>query len=81
MLFLFALFAFVSPAHAADSELVRSTLESSPYCENFVRFDDANLYLGFGKYRRAFEEPRAPIPGRIEVTPLGRSRDAFAPEA
>jgi hypothetical protein len=78
MKLLAALFAFAPLAHAApDSELVKATLEASSTCENFVRFDDQNLYLGFGIYRHQWEEPRQPIPGHLTVVPLGRNDQQF----
>jgi hypothetical protein len=74
------LLALLSPAAFAqpDPELVKSTLEKAPRCENFVRFDDQYLFLGFGRYRKMFEEPRQPIPGHLEVIPLGRNDRAFS---
>lgn len=53
-----------------DSETVKKALESVPTCSNSVRFDDENLYLGFGAYKRGFEEPRQPIPATLQVVPL-----------
>lgn len=68
-----AILAFTAlQAQAGPSpELIKATLETEPSCSNFVRYDDANLYLGFGSYRRAFEEPRHPIPARLRVVPFG----------
>lgn len=73
-------FAFLAlPAFAAqpDPELVKTTIEAQPACENFVRYDDQYTYLGFGKYRRMFEEPRSPIPGLVLVAPLGQPDQRF----
>lgn len=64
-----AVAAYASP----DSEAIKSILEAQPACQNFVRYDDINLYLGFGWYRKAFEEPRYPIPGQLRVAPLDGS--------
>lgn len=61
---------------AANSELIKATLEAQPTCATFVRFDDKNLYLGFGGYRRGVEEPREPIPAKMRVAPLAGS-EAF----
>ncbi len=63
------LFSSLSSA-APSSERIKSTLEAQPSCSNFVRFDNQNVYLGFGGYRRAFEEPRSSIPAKIRVAPL-----------
>lgn len=61
-----ASFAVAGP----DPETLKTALEAQPDCGTFVRFDDDNLYLGFGSYRRGVEEPRQPIPGRFRVVPL-----------
>jgi hypothetical protein len=75
---LIALTLLAPCAYAApDPELVKSTLEGERSCGNFVRFDVQNLYLGFGRYRKAFEEPRSPIPGLLIVTPLGHNEQHF----
>ncbi|MGE3261931.1 MAG: hypothetical protein AB7K68_09145 [Bacteriovoracia bacterium] len=71
--FLFGLTAAINAAAAPESELIKSTLEAQPSCGNFVRYDDQNLYLGFGSYRRGFEEPRNPIPGQMRVVPFDGS--------
>jgi hypothetical protein len=55
---------------APDSEVIKRTLLSAPSCGNFVRFDDANIYLGFGPYRTGLDEPRPAIPGEVDVLPL-----------
>ena len=34
------------------------------------RFDENNLYLGFGFYKKGLEEPRHPIPATLDVRPL-----------
>jgi hypothetical protein len=62
---------------APDSELVKKALESQTNCQNFVRFDNDNLYLGFGIYRQAFEEPRQPIPATLKIVPLQNPAQAF----
>jgi hypothetical protein len=69
--------ALLAPQAHADAELVKTTLEGERSCGNFVRFDDQNLYLGFGRYRKGFEEPRSPIPGLLLVTPLGHNDQHF----
>ncbi len=71
---LFALTTLSAAAIAApSSEILKATLEAQPSCGNFVRFDDKNLYLGFGWYRNALEEPRLPIPAKMRVAPLDGS--------
>lgn len=68
MTFLF-LFAGASQA-TPNSGTIKSVLEAQPACQNFVRYDDKNLYLGFGAYKIGFEEPRFPIPAKFRVAPL-----------
>lgn len=58
---------------APSSERLKAVLESQPSCGNFVRFDERNLYLGFGAYRNGLEEPRRPIPAKVRVAPLDGS--------
>lgn len=48
---------------AADSELVKRTLEAQTTCGRVVRFDERNLYQGFGRQRD--------VPGKVRVTELG----------
>lgn len=70
-LLLIALSLLSPSAQAAPApEAIKATLEAQPACSNFVRFDEQNVYLGFGAYRKAFEEPRQPIPARFRVAPL-----------
>lgn len=45
----------------------KALLEAQPTCGNFVRFDDRAVFIGFGPYRNAFEEPRSPIPGSLRI--------------
>lgn len=52
---------------APMSEMIKATAETQTSCGNFVRHDDSNVYLGFGAYRENFEEPRLPIPGKMNV--------------
>jgi hypothetical protein len=52
------------------SEMIKTTLEQQTGCENFVRYDDAHLFLGFGAYRQK------PTPGKVHVASLG-SADGF----
>jgi hypothetical protein len=62
---------FTAAAHAApDSARLKAAVEAIPACQNSLRHDDQNLYVGFGLYRRGFEEPRGPIPGFVRVRPL-----------
>ena len=65
--------AFAKP----DSELIRRTLETEKTCSNYVRYDDDHLYLGFGAYKRGFEEPRQPIPASYRMIPLGQNDKAL----
>jgi len=66
-------FMTVSAQAAPNSEVVRATLEAQPNCGGVVRYDNANLYQGFGSYRLGLEEPRSPIPGKLRVAPLDGS--------
>ena len=76
--FLGALAAQASP----QSDTLKKVLESQTSCENFVRFNDKNIFLGFGPYRRGLEEPRQPIPGVLRVVPLqGKSFDLATHDA
>lgn len=59
------------------SEVIKKTLESLPTCENFVRLDASHLYLGFGPYKKGFEEPRSAIPGELQVVPVEPSSPAW----
>lgn len=66
-----------SLAHAVpNSETVKAAFESLPRCQNFVRFDDENLYLGFGPYKIKFEEPRNPIPSTFQIAPMAHPDQA-----
>lgn len=55
---------------APNAEQMRTALAAQPSCGNFVRFDDQNLYFGFGSYRNGLEEPRKPIPAKMQVRPV-----------
>jgi hypothetical protein len=52
------------------SETLKAILEAQPNCQNFVRYDEKNIYLGFGFYRNGVEEPRKPMPGYVRIAPL-----------
>lgn len=58
---------------APRPDLVKAVLEAQPSCSNFVRFDDANIYLGFGAYKELAAEPRRPVAGQLRVAPLDGS--------
>lgn len=70
---LVSLSAFAKP----DPEALKKALESLPNCQNFVRFDDQNLYLGYGAYKRGYEEPRKPIPAFILIAPIATPAEKF----
>lgn len=55
---------------APDSATLQKTLDAAGNCQNFVRYDDDYLYLGFGAYKRGFEDPRLPIPARVTAVPF-----------
>jgi hypothetical protein len=69
-IFAFSLFCASSAFAAPSSELIKATLEAQPRCGTFVRYDDLNLYLGFGYYLNGVEEPRLPIPAKFQVVPF-----------
>lgn len=58
---------------AENSARVKAVLEKQPTCQKFVRYDDKNIYLGFGQYRQGMENPRHAIPGSMRVAPLDGS--------
>lgn len=58
---------------AENSERVKAALEKQPTCQKFVRYDDRNVYLGFGQYRQGMENPRLPIPGSMRVVPIDQT--------
>lgn len=58
---------------APSPELLKKTLEQVPTCGNFVRFDDQNIYLGFGYYSNGPEMPRVSAPAKVLVAPLNGS--------
>lgn len=55
---------------APDPETIKKTLEAQPTCGNFVRYDEQNLFLGFGPYKKGIEEPRSPIPAKLRIVPF-----------
>jgi hypothetical protein len=65
-------------ADQKTEELVKQVLATKGTCENFVRYDDQNLYLGFGTYKLGLEEPRGPLASEILVTPLNNPAAEFA---
>lgn len=70
LLLLALAFASFSAFARPEPETIKAVLEAQPACAKFVRFDDRNIYLGFGTYRNSLEEPRLPIPGKFRVAPL-----------
>ncbi len=70
----------ISSAQAApNSETIKKTLESFPTCGNFVRFDEKNVYTGFGPYWTSAAKPRVPSPAKIWVASLdGGTRTELA---
>lgn len=61
-----------------DPELIKSVLEKQKSCGTFVRYDDQNIYLGFGRYQ-TFEWPRKPVPGSVRIVPLDGSAERTIP--
>ncbi len=70
----------ISSAQAApNSEVIKKTLESLPTCGNFVRFDETNVYTGFGPYWTSAAKPRVPAPAKIWIAALdGSARTELA---
>ncbi len=65
---------FSSAIAAPNSELLKKVLESQKSCQSFVRFDEKNIYLGFGAYLSGLMDPyREPVPGVLRVVPLDGS--------
>jgi len=60
-------------ASKPDSDTIKSLVESQSACDNFVKFDDNNIYLGFGPYKISLNDPRQPIPGKFRVVPFDGS--------
>lgn len=69
------LFSLSNASADVESSTLRAALEAQPSCQNFVRHDNAFLYLGFGPYLRGTESPREPIPGKVEVASLADPTD------
>ena len=74
---LFVFFFGLTVLAKPDSEALKKALESQPTCSNSVRFDDQYLYLGFGQYRKLFEEPRSPIPATLQVVSIQDPTQGF----
>jgi hypothetical protein len=55
---------------APNSEAIKTTLEALPTCGNFVRFDDTNVYTGFGPYWTSSAKPRVAQPAKIWAASL-----------
>lgn len=69
---------FALTAGAQDLPSIRkAALEAQNTCGTFVRFDEQNLYLGFGAYKRGVEDPRLPIPASLRVASLQAPADFF----
>jgi hypothetical protein len=60
--------AFAQPS----SETLKRVLEAQTSCGTFVRYDDQNIYLGFGQYQ-TFIWPRTQVPGKVRIVPLDGS--------
>lgn len=59
---------------APSSEQIKSVIEAQPYCQNFVRLDQNNVYLGFGPYLLGLPDSiRQRIPSFFRVAPLDGS--------
>jgi hypothetical protein len=75
---LLSLLTIAEAVQASTDDLVRQILQTKGSCENFVRYDEQYLYMGFGPYKLGLEEPRSPIPSEILVTPLREPSAEFA---
>lgn len=71
-----ALAVFVQTQVLANpqSEKIKEAVERLSSCGNFIRFDNENIYTGFGSYGINNETPRAPKPSSIRIVPI----DQFA---
>lgn len=59
---------------AANSEALKKAVEGLQTCGNFIRFDDKNVYTGFGPYWTSHAEPREALPGKIWVSAIDGSK-------
>lgn len=55
-------------AFARTSEEKIALLKTQETCGNFIKFDEDNMFIGYGNYKVLFEEPRQPIPSKMTVT-------------
>ncbi len=70
----FALSLLASSVFAApSSELIKQTFLSQNDCGSIVRFDQNNIYLGFGSYSPGLGPIRQSRPAKIKVLPLNQS--------
>jgi hypothetical protein len=77
ILLVLAILVSFGRAQASTTEQRTAALMAQPTCETFVRFDDKNLYLGFGHYKEKFEEPRFPIPAAVKVVDVADPSNFF----
>lgn len=70
IVFVASILGGVAGGATPNSEAVRKTFESFPTCGNFVRFDESNVYTGFGPYWTSAVTPRVPAPGKVWFTAI-----------
>lgn len=52
------------------SEQIKSAVEALSACGNFIRYDDSNVYTGFGTYWTGHEQPRRPQANTVRVVSI-----------
>jgi len=53
-----------------SSQLKKEAVEYLSACGNFIRFDDENVYTGFGTYWTGNHQPRQPQPNILRFVPI-----------
>lgn len=57
-----------SPAMAGErSQNIKAAVEKLSTCGNFIRFDEQNVYTGFGTYWTGNTQPRQPKPSVLKI--------------
>ncbi|NUN06221.1 MAG: hypothetical protein HUU57_10715 [Bdellovibrio sp.] len=59
---------------AANSEALKKVVEGLHTCGNFIRFDEKNVFTGFGPYWTSHAEPREALPGKIWAAAIDGSK-------
>jgi hypothetical protein len=78
--FLLTLLFFIPFIHlkaqaAPQSEKVKERVQSLSACGNFIRFDNENVYTGFGPYRTGPETPRMPKASILKYSSIDQNSE------